>query len=56
MARQYGLSCDNVISFQVVTADGDVVTASADDNPICSGAARRGGNFGIVTEFEFQLD
>jgi FAD/FMN-containing dehydrogenase len=56
LARQYGLSCDNVVSFEMVTADGDVVTANGQENPDLYWALRGGGgNFGIVTEFEFQL-
>jgi hypothetical protein len=54
--RSHGLACDNLISAEVVTADGRKLKASADRSDDLYWAVRGGGgNFGIVTSFEFQL-
>lgn len=56
LARLHGLACDNLISVQLVTASGEVVRAAEDENPdLFWGIRGGGGNFGIVTEFEFGL-
>lgn len=56
LVRKYGLTCDNVLSFEVVTADGQFVVASASENEDLFWALRGGGgNFGIVTSFEYRL-
>src|SRR2546428_3960119 len=52
LMRKHGLACDNVSAVEVVTADGDVVQASADEHPdLFWGVRGGGGNFGIVTAF-----
>ncbi|MGW7686717.1 FAD-binding oxidoreductase [Kribbella sp. NPDC054772] len=56
LSRLYGLSIDNLESVQIVTADGSIVRASTDENADLFWAVRGGGgNFGVVTEFEFRL-
>jgi FAD/FMN-containing dehydrogenase len=56
LTRRHGWTCDNLLSMEVVTAEGKVVRASADDNAELFWALRGGGgNFGIVTSFEYRL-
>src|ERR1700692_1131159 len=55
LIRKYGMSIDNLLSSQVVTADGTVLTASFSENDDLFWALRGGGgNFGVVTSFELQ--
>jgi len=56
MVRKQGLAIDNLLSVEVVTADGRLLRASVDENPDLFWALRGGGgNFGIATSFEFRL-
>ncbi len=56
LTRKYGLTVDNLLSADVVTADGQLVTADESHHSDLFWAVRDGGgNFGIVTSFEFQL-
>ena len=53
---KHGLSCDNVLSADLVTADGQFLTASVHEHPdLFWGLRGGGGNFGVVTSFEYQL-
>jgi len=53
---KHGLSCDNLLSADLVTADGEFMTASAERNPeLFWGLRGGGGNFGIATTFEYRL-
>jgi FAD/FMN-containing dehydrogenase len=56
LTRRFGLSCDNVAGFTLVTADGSVVRADSKENQDLFWALRGGGgNFGVVTEFQLKL-
>jgi FAD/FMN-containing dehydrogenase len=56
LVRKHGLSCDNLVGADVVTAEGALVKASANENPdLFWGLRGAGGNFGIVTSMRFRL-
>ena len=56
LGRKYGLTLDNIVSIEIITADGQLRYADENENPDLFWAVRGGGgNFGIVTKFEFKL-
>lgn len=56
LARKHGLACDNLLAVELVTADGEVLEASPSESPdLFWGVRGGGGNFGVVSVFDFQL-
>jgi len=55
LRNKFGLSCDNLVSARVITAEGRLVTASENENSDLLWGMRGGGNFGIGTRFEYRL-
>ena len=55
LVRKYGLTCDNVLSFELITAEGQLLTVNDEEHPDLFWALRGGGgNFGVVTSFEYR--
>src|SRR5206468_59311 len=56
LVRKYGMTIDNVLAADIVTADGELVRVDADNEPDLFWAIRGGGgNFGVVTRFRYRL-